>query len=180
MLDHFLISADKTAILFIPVSWSEGQDSLRCHYDKMGEFNVKSGYRLALLEKFKDSASFSSSQHRLWNSMWNLNLPPKVRVFIWPAGLNALPFLDNLWKWNVVQSPSCNGCGTHIESSSHAFFRCKVVQKFWNETSFGRLLFGVRNLPILVVLQFMTSQVDSVEFELLCLVAQAIWDNRNV
>ncbi|KAK3229805.1 hypothetical protein Dsin_001686 [Dipteronia sinensis] len=83
MLNQLLIPVDKAAILSIPVSWGGGQDSLRWHYDKKGEYTVKSGYRLGLSEKIPNSASNPSTLFCWWNSLWNMCLPPKVKIFTW-------------------------------------------------------------------------------------------------
>ncbi|KAK3218466.1 hypothetical protein Dsin_012436 [Dipteronia sinensis] len=99
---YLLLPADREVILPIPVSWTGGQDCIRWYFDKNGEFKVKSGYKVALSEKIRASASNPSLQQKWWNSLWCLNLSPKVKVFIWRACLNALLSLDNLWKRKVV------------------------------------------------------------------------------
>ncbi|KAK3188614.1 hypothetical protein Dsin_028175 [Dipteronia sinensis] len=137
MMAHLLIPADREAILSIPVSWSGGQDCIRWFFDKSGEFMVKSGYNVALSKKTQVSVSNPSFQHKWWNSLWCLNLPPKVKVFIWRACLNALPSLVNLWKRKVVGVSRCDRCSCFSETISHALFECKVVRQIWKGTCFG-------------------------------------------
>ncbi|KAK3205252.1 hypothetical protein Dsin_019298 [Dipteronia sinensis] len=67
-----------------------------------------------------------------WNSLWKLNIPPKVRIFIWRACLNTIPSLENLWKRKITDVPRCNRCDSLAESASHAIFGCKEARKIWS------------------------------------------------
>ncbi|TXG65251.1 hypothetical protein EZV62_006526 [Acer yangbiense] len=66
-LNHFFIPADRAAIRSILVSWNGGHDCLRWHFDKSGEFTVRSGYRLAFSEKVRESTSNPVSQQNWCN-----------------------------------------------------------------------------------------------------------------
>ncbi|KAK3228272.1 hypothetical protein Dsin_008134 [Dipteronia sinensis] len=178
-LTQLLIPVDMAVIPGIPVSWRGGQDSLRWHYDKKGEYTVKSWYMLGLSEKHSNSASNPSSMHRWWNSLWKLCLPPKVRVFVWRACLDVLFSVENLWKRKIVDLPRCPRCKAKSESSTRALFDCKAARKIWKGTSFGALLVKVRNFPVLDVFQRVATQVGLEDFELFCMVTWAIWEDRN-
>ncbi|KAK3193891.1 hypothetical protein Dsin_025201 [Dipteronia sinensis] len=71
--------------------------------------------------------------HRWWNSLWNMCLPPKVRVFVWRAYHNALPSLESLWKRTIVDLPRCSRCKANGESSTHSPFDCKAARKSGRE-----------------------------------------------
>ncbi|XP_058759067.1 uncharacterized protein LOC131632311 [Vicia villosa] len=66
--------------------------------------------------------------------MWNLKLPPKIKVFTWRLFIDRLPTRDNLLKRGVtsVVCPNCVMCGSSLESSSHLFFFCQEVKAVWN------------------------------------------------
>ncbi|TXG66711.1 hypothetical protein EZV62_007986 [Acer yangbiense] len=51
-LDRLLLPCDKELVLSIPVSWLGGEDSLAWHFEKNGEYSVRSGYSLALSQKW--------------------------------------------------------------------------------------------------------------------------------
>ncbi|KAK3200527.1 hypothetical protein Dsin_023942, partial [Dipteronia sinensis] len=89
---------------------------------RYGCFSVKSGYRLALQSKLQEFVSNSSSSQKWWSSMWFINIPPKVIIFIWRDCLNAIPYLANLWVRKVMVNPCCHRCGVVVESSDHALF----------------------------------------------------------
>ena len=121
-LNRFLLAGDKEIVLSIPISWSGGEDFLAWHFEKNGKYSVKSRYRLALSQKIYESGSNSDMLQSWWNKLWNLNLPPKVKIFVWRACWNAFPSLQNLWKRKVVESPRCNRCSDPAESLAHAIF----------------------------------------------------------
>lgn len=81
-MDNVLLPLEKEAILAIPVSLRGGQDCLTWHFDKLGSYTVSSGYKVALGERIIESASNSSSTRKWWTTLWNLNIPPKKRIFI--------------------------------------------------------------------------------------------------
>ncbi|KAK3223533.1 hypothetical protein Dsin_010558 [Dipteronia sinensis] len=121
-LSSTLLPVDKDIVLSIPISWGGGCDSLSWHYDTTGVYTVQSGYRLAFDQQLVASASSPSPSSFWWNTLWRLHLPPKVRIFVWRACLNALPSLVNLWKRRIVESPRCIRCAAQVESSCHALF----------------------------------------------------------
>ncbi|KAL5732416.1 hypothetical protein ACOSQ2_032108 [Xanthoceras sorbifolium] len=64
---------------------------------------------------------------RGWLALWNLNIPPKIKIFIWRVCHNAIPSLCNLYSRKIVVDPCCSRCGDAPESSAHALFWCCSV-----------------------------------------------------
>ncbi|KAL5764455.1 hypothetical protein ACOSQ2_017049 [Xanthoceras sorbifolium] len=95
-LDQVFVAADRDSILEIPLSFGDCSDSLIWHFDKNGEYSVKSGYRVAAQEKLSLKGSSSCPDSKWWLALWNLNIPPKIKIFIWRVCLNAIPSLCNL------------------------------------------------------------------------------------
>ena len=62
------------------------------------EFTVKSAYQVALRLRQKVDAEHSRAQEdgRRWKMIWKMNVPPKIKTFIWRACSNILPTRDNL------------------------------------------------------------------------------------
>ncbi|KAK3212040.1 hypothetical protein Dsin_016746 [Dipteronia sinensis] len=136
LINQTFLPADKEIIISIPLSFSGGPDSLTWHFEKSGVFSVKSGYKLALSEKLSASVSNSSNIRKWWSSVWNLNLPPKVRIFVWRACLNAIPSGFNLWKRKIMDRPLCLWCKTMVNTASHSLFWCSQARKVWGCTRF--------------------------------------------
>ncbi|KAK3228943.1 hypothetical protein Dsin_000824 [Dipteronia sinensis] len=178
-LHQLLLPIDRDIVRSIPVSWIGGHDSLSWHYDRKRCYSVKSGYRLALQRKLQDSASSSSSTQKWWSSLWCLNVPPKVRIFIWRVCLNAIPSLANLWARKVVADPCCLRCGVDVESGGHALFWCGGARKVWGLTRFDSFFEDLKNAPVLDVFQAILPKVSYAEFALFCMTTWAIWNDRN-
>ncbi|KAK3205159.1 hypothetical protein Dsin_019205 [Dipteronia sinensis] len=161
------------------MSWSGGHDSLAWHFDKRGVHTVQSGYRLALSQKISAIVSNSSVSHNWRETLWRLNLPPKVKFFVWRACWNVIPCLENLWKRKDIDSPRCDRCAAPVESSTQAIFWCKEVQNIWINAGFPSLLAGVHLLPVLEVVSFASSVLGRDELGHLCMITWAIGENRN-
>ena len=105
MIQHLFFRDDVEQIIKIPLPKKLMPDQVLWHYDKMGEYSVKSGYQLALKMKFPDKPSSLDKKQNAWNAIWYLQIPEKVKIFMWRAANNLLPTATNLWKRKVVQSP---------------------------------------------------------------------------
>lgn len=75
----------------ILISVVNSRDIWVWHYDKKGIYNVKSGYKLYMNLKINSSASNSTGGQKIWKQMWKLNIPKKIKHFIWRAIHNILP-----------------------------------------------------------------------------------------
>lgn len=106
-LEQHFMPEDVEQILKIPLPRSQQEDKVVWGFDKKGEFSVKSGYQLALKLNFPDDPSRSNSNSSLWKSLWTLDLPEKIKIFMWKASKNILPTAENLWKRKCIQDPIC-------------------------------------------------------------------------
>lgn len=55
------MEVDTTVILKIPLPKKQSKDEVLWHYDKKGDYSVKSGYQLALKIKFPEVTSNSEN-----------------------------------------------------------------------------------------------------------------------
>ncbi|KAL5743553.1 hypothetical protein ACOSQ2_026669 [Xanthoceras sorbifolium] len=62
-IDQVFVAADRDSILEIPLSLGDCNDSLIWHFNKNGEYSVKSGYRVAAQEKLSLKGSSSKNFH---------------------------------------------------------------------------------------------------------------------
>ena len=93
---QWFMDEDAAEILRIPLSRRPRMDEVIWHFDKKGQYSVKSGYQLALKIKNPDKPSCSSKGLHHWNLLWTLQLPEKIKIFMWRASHNLLPTADNL------------------------------------------------------------------------------------
>lgn len=55
----------------------KAKDEVMWHYDKRGEYSVKSGYQLALKLKYPEASSSLGNNPRHRNTLWSLEIPEK-------------------------------------------------------------------------------------------------------
>ncbi|KAK2645906.1 hypothetical protein Ddye_021101 [Dipteronia dyeriana] len=104
-----------------------------------------SGVVIGLLQRIFPMSLFPTLQcEQLVELLWKLKIPPKIRIFIWRVCLNAIPFLENLWKKKIVKVACCSRCESRVESVSHVIFGCRTVKKVWRETKFGSFIANMR------------------------------------
>ena len=90
-------------ILALPLNHLDSQDNLIWTANKTQLFSLKSAYHIALKLKSGEWAKHSSAREHgaTWGRIWKLNVPPKVRTFIWRACSNCLPTRNNLCQRKV-------------------------------------------------------------------------------
>ncbi|KAK3183014.1 hypothetical protein Dsin_030300 [Dipteronia sinensis] len=178
-LNEVMLPIDKDVILTIPISWRICSDFLLWHYDKSGVYNVQSGYHVACAQKLEASASNSSISCNWWTTLWKLNLPPKVRIFVWRACLNVLPTMKMLRIKKVVVSSRSHNCGDVPESTSYGLFGCKEARKIWRLANFEKMLISVEHMSVMEVFMYVLSLSKKEALTHFCMLAWAIWENRN-
>ena len=96
------------------------------------KFTVKTAYRLALCLNKQPWAehSLSRAYKPVWRGIWALNIPPKVRTFLWRACSNCLPTRENLYR-RVQVDTRCDICHHQSENTSHILWECPFAQNVW-------------------------------------------------
>ncbi|XP_025608180.1 uncharacterized protein [Arachis hypogaea] len=102
-----------------------------------GQYSVKSGYYSAKVEKdtkeeIKQSkASTSQNFREVWETIWRLPVPQKIKMFFWKAAHNILPVNVNLYKRRCAVKPSCSICQAENETVEHALLLCPWTRAVW-------------------------------------------------
>ena len=90
---------DAKAILRIPLSRRQIVDSVMWLHTTRGIYSVKLGYYMAtqmLREADWAESSRGHSGTKVWEKLWKLKVPNKIKVFGWRACQNILPTRENL------------------------------------------------------------------------------------
>ncbi|CAN1279673.1 hypothetical protein LINPERPRIM_LOCUS17110 [Linum perenne] len=66
--------------------------------------------------------------HSFWKSVWTLQVPPKIRTFLWRLFKSALPLGPFLSRRIQSHDPICPVCLDAAEIPEHLFLQCKLVQ----------------------------------------------------
>ena len=120
-------------ILRIKLGHSRSRDKLMWMETKSRTFSVKTAYQVALrLHRFVTGKnSLVSQDKQLWNKIWALNTPSKVRNFMWRACSDVFPTRVNLLRRKVHINPLCTLCGQHDETTSHILWECPFAHNTW-------------------------------------------------
>lgn len=69
----------------------------------------------------------------IWNSVWQLQVPRKIQLFMWRALKYSLPTKLNLMRRRILTDPVCELCRVTTEDTLHAVWRCPQVQSAWSK-----------------------------------------------
>ena len=94
-----------------------------------GEYTVKLGYKQ--LCEDENSAAASMSDGSLQQSFWKIQVPYKIKVFLWWVCLDALPTKVNLKKRKVLEDDRCFICLSAQETTFHAIWSCNDLEQIW-------------------------------------------------
>jgi hypothetical protein len=67
-------------------------------------------------------------------AIWNLNVPPRIHVFLWLLANNKTLTRYNLHKQRHVEEKTSLFC-TELEFVAHLFFECFVAHHIWQALS---------------------------------------------
>uniref|UniRef100_A0A0A9B169 Reverse transcriptase zinc-binding domain-containing protein n=1 Tax=Arundo donax TaxID=35708 RepID=A0A0A9B169_ARUDO len=107
------------------IQLNDEMDSMIWQYEPSGVYSTQSLY---VVINFRDVTPVYIP------AVWNLNILPRVQVFIWLLSNNKLMTKDNLKIRGVEKPPHCMFC-EEIETIPHLFFDCIVAKSCWEMTS---------------------------------------------
>ncbi|CAN1786653.1 Putative ribonuclease H protein At1g65750 [Linum perenne] len=73
------------------------------------------------------------STKKLWKWLWQLDLPPKIKFFLWRVCRNAVPTKSGLLRRRCGNSSICLTCNANEETLEHLLFHCPVSISFWQQ-----------------------------------------------
>lgn len=117
----------------------EVDDRPAWHFDKKGLISVKSAYKLAVQKREADhgrNASGSDTEAARsnlfrWEKIWSMEVPNKVKMFVWRLVHNSLAVRRNSAKRGVKEETICPMCNRLDEDCAHLLFKCKAVKECW-------------------------------------------------
>ena len=170
-----------TEILSMPLDNLNSGDSVIWKENRAQQFTVKTAYQVALRLQDHPRAEHSAARTHgtTWKEIWTLNVPPKVRNFMWRACSNCLPTRDNLHRRHVKLEPTCELCRQHPETVSHLLWTCPFARNVW--ALFKGKTQKCSNEPcdFFLLSKQMQSKLSKIELERWAVTAWAIWNARN-
>lgn len=109
------------------------------YHTTSGVYTVKSGYGVALglMEngvlgrKGRGVPIATLKNNQVWNRIWSLEVPNKMKFFILRCCNNALAVRRNLLRRHMRVDNVCGVCSQIDETENHLFFRCELSHLFW-------------------------------------------------
>lgn len=176
--NNVVLSNDVEIIRRIPIN-EHLDDKIIWHFDKAGKYTVKSGYKVFMNSKIDGVSSNFDSMTRVWNKLWKLSIPTKIKHFYWKAIKNTLPTRLNLLNRGIDTTSSCPICSNHFESTYHILFECQRAKEIWKLT-FDRVFLETNfNDNFLDRWMKICSSLLSRELGLVVVVCWSIWNDRN-
>ncbi|KAM1381510.1 hypothetical protein ACFX1T_033882 [Malus domestica] len=134
-LQPFIFEEAQLVIKCLPLGDIRCKDQLVWDASKNGKYSVKSGYRWLQMRYL------ASRDHRLprtrvipkklWNLVWSLPVPAKIRLFFWLSLHRGLAIREILFRRKVSLSPICPICNCQDETIEHLFLQCPWVTAIW-------------------------------------------------
>ncbi|KAH9734279.1 putative reverse transcriptase/RNA-dependent DNA polymerase [Citrus sinensis] len=173
-LDVDLISStfnerDRNLILNIPLSQRNEEDVWYWLANTSGVYSVKSAYRL-LLGEVSDVAG------NMWRKIWKLEVPAKVRNFVWRAASNVLPTAVNLRSKHVSLNDLCLVGNFDKEIVLHLLVDCPFARTCWIKSKVG--FFGIYS-SFKDWLQALFRNCTNEQCWIAVMVCWKLWCNRN-
>ncbi|KAF4363981.1 hypothetical protein F8388_000564 [Cannabis sativa] len=117
-----------------------GEDDLIWHYTINGDYTVASGYNVTQIEKQGAETSNKSIVRRWWKEIWQSNLTPKMKNFVWRVYHNWIPSKSVLVKRDIQIDRTCSGCWNHDETIGHALWNCPRLKNVWRNAGFWQTI----------------------------------------
>ncbi|XP_056698409.1 uncharacterized protein [Spinacia oleracea] len=122
-------------ILSLHIPEDNTDDQIQWVADKKGNPTVKSVYNFLILNHV-DYQSIDRHDN-IWTKLWQSDLSPKWKVFVWKLMHNALATKDNLRRRGMGGDNVCVLCEHDMESTSHLLREYTVAAHVWRSSSLG-------------------------------------------
>lgn len=121
-------------ILQIPLVQEACPDILAWRNEPSREFSVRSSYKLLQTTTGGSNAYAIHQETSLfYKALWQLNIPPKIKITIWRTLWNYLPTFANLNYRKVSTNIACPRYNSSTEIVLHVFLLCPVSGLVWKE-----------------------------------------------
>jgi hypothetical protein len=129
---------DVNTILNIKLPARATEDFVAWSGESNGIFSVGSAYRIDMQDSLQQLSSGQSSaepdgDQKIWQLIWKVTVPQKMRVFAWRAATESLGVLEGLHQRINTINPTCSICGREVEETHHALVRCTLARALRDE-----------------------------------------------
>jgi hypothetical protein len=105
------------------------------HWEKDGEFSVRSAYHMLSEVRNQNSPEASSSRDQLLcKAIWKVNVPNCIKNFLWRLAKAFLPTRGRLERKGITLDTTCPLCFNDCECNEHLFMHCPLSKQVWFQT----------------------------------------------
>lgn len=173
-VEELFSERDAQAILRIRIPQISVVDRLAWVHNKNGQYSVKSGYRL-----WQDSniQNLPNEDSRGWRKIWTLQIPSKVKFFLWRVCRSNIPVRANLQRRHITVPLICPMCTTDDEHLLHLFFDCEFASQCWHYAGLSFDLWEIGDVSNWLLNKLMTE--SHVQISKIAMILWTIWFFRN-
>ena len=133
LINSLLWPTDVHCILQIPISPGR-EDVVAWHHNRNGLFTVRSAYHSQWEYKFERGRTGEASgvgDNPVWDKLWKLDLPGKIKIFGWRVLHGMIPCKGVLANKHIGNQGSCPLCPSGCEDIKHMLFTCDRAREVW-------------------------------------------------
>lgn len=112
-----------------------------------------------------------------WNKLWNMQVPHKLKVFMWRFCRNNIPVRNLLRGKGVETTIMCPMCGIDIEHVRHLFFECLFAIECWQKVGLSFDMSDVEYASSCML--DVISKENAENIQRMAIVLSGIWFSRN-
>lgn len=174
-VNNLISNCDAKIILAMPIPRCQVADRIAWMHTVDGKYTVKSGYKF-WHDQFSECRRNPVSKG--WSKLWNLDVPQKIKVFLWRICMNNVPVRNLLKGKGVHTTIICPMCSNDVEHLLHIFLDCEFAKACWEGVGL--------NLNSLIVescsewlLQILETETKS-KLNQVAVILWGIWSARNL
>lgn len=168
------LPVDADAILKVYIPQREVTDRVAWEKSSNGFYTAKSAYHYWFDLHFGNDLI---SQSVGWKKIWHVQVPHKIRVFLWRFCRDAIPVRKRLSSRGVRVPITCPMCMHDIEHMSHLFYDWDFAKGCWSYVGLQVDCSTVEYAPVWVLQKLSTSTNE--ELQIICMVLWGVWYWRN-
>uniref|UniRef100_A0A2N9GQD2 Reverse transcriptase zinc-binding domain-containing protein n=1 Tax=Fagus sylvatica TaxID=28930 RepID=A0A2N9GQD2_FAGSY len=180
LIDSIFWPEEAAQIKSIPM-FSTRSDSLVWMGTPTGTFTTRSAYHMLAEDKNGQMGSSSNPErlHAFWKSIWRVNVPHKIRVFMWRACSSCLPTKTSLFTRGVTSFSLCPICLDEAETMLHSLWDCGFAKECWQNSPLSHIRNALRATSWIDLVGHVLMKSGKLKGEVFFVLAWMIWGCRN-
>ncbi|OMO49716.1 hypothetical protein CCACVL1_30833 [Corchorus capsularis] len=163
-VNHVLTEECKNETQSIILSRDAKSNSLIWQEEKNDSYPIKIGYHVMKSNRPLRPRASATSSHivdkKVWNSLWNIKAPPRVKHFLWRACSKALAIKLALFHKKISPNAICPVCHDSEESIENMLLLCPWVESVW----FGFIDYKIDKASITSLDEWFSAMLQHGEF----------------